>query len=93
MASRGHRGLFPKSYAKDICGRAGFWVRYRSLFRFAVSAVAWLKAPRNVDQRESSSFLWQFVGVGFDDYLDSFFAGVDFDPHGTVFKIDFVPSA
>jgi len=50
------------------------------------------QAPWNVDQRESSSLLWQFVGVGFDDYLDSFFAGVDFDPHGTVFKIDFVPS-
>jgi hypothetical protein len=37
--------------------------------------------------------LWQFVGVGFDDDLDGFFAGADFDPHGTVFKIDFVLSA
>ena len=27
------------------------------------------------------------------NYLDSFVAGVDFDPHGAVFKIDFVPSA
>jgi hypothetical protein len=51
------------------------------------------QASWNVDQRESSSLLWQFVGVGFHDYLDSFIAGVDFDPHGAVFKIDFVPSA
>ena len=51
------------------------------------------QASWNVDQRELSSLLWQFVGVGFHDYLDSFVAGVDFDPHGTVFKIDFVPSA
>jgi hypothetical protein len=51
------------------------------------------QGPWNVDQRESSSLLWQFVGVGFDDDLNSFFAGVDFDPHGAVFKIDFVPAA
>ena len=51
------------------------------------------QAPWNVDQRESSSLLWQFVGVGFDDYLDGFLAGVDFDAYGAVFKIDFVPSA
>ncbi|MGO9418543.1 hypothetical protein [Roseiarcus sp.] len=35
---------------------------------------------------------WEFVGVGFDDDLDGFVAGADFDPHGTVSKIDFVPS-
>jgi hypothetical protein len=40
------------------------------------------QASWNVDQRESSSLLWQFVGVGLHDYLDSFVAGVDFDPHG-----------
>ena len=37
----GHRGLFPKSYAKDICGLAR--VRYRSLCCLAVSAAAWLE--------------------------------------------------
>src|ERR1700677_5153080 len=51
------------------------------------------QASWNVDQRESSSLLWQFVGVGFHDYLDSFVAGVDCDPHGAIFKIDFVLSA
>ena len=81
----GHRGVFPKSYAKDICSRAR--VRYRSLCRLAVSAVAWLNRLRGM-----SSLLWEFVGVGFDDDLDGFVAGVDFDPHGTVSKIDFVPS-
>jgi len=25
------------------------------------------EAPWDVEQRESSSLLWQFVGVGFDD--------------------------
>ena len=51
------------------------------------------QGPWNVDHRKSSSLLWQFVGVGFDDDVNSFFAGVDFDPHGAVFKIDFVPAA
>ena len=51
------------------------------------------QAPWDVEQRESSSLLWQFVGVGFDDYLDGFLAGVYFDAYGAVFKIDFVSSA
>jgi hypothetical protein len=68
--------------------------RYRSLCRLAVSAVAWLNKLRGMfEQRESSSLLWQFIGVGFDDYLDGFLAGVDFDAHGAVSKIDFVSSA
>jgi hypothetical protein len=50
------------------------------------------QASWNVDQRESSSLLWQFVGVGFHDYLDSFIAGVDFDPHGAVFDRSSTPS-
>src|SRR5208283_2633019 len=45
-SSRGHRGVFPKSYAKDICSRAR--VRYRSLCRLAVSAVAWLNRLRGM---------------------------------------------
>jgi hypothetical protein len=51
------------------------------------------QAPWDVEQRESSSLLWQFIGVGFDDYLDGFLAGVDFDAHGAVSKIDFVSLA
>jgi hypothetical protein len=51
------------------------------------------QAPWDVEQRESSSLLWQFIGVGFDDYLDGLLAGVDFDEHGAVSKIDFVSSA
>jgi len=42
---RGHRGLFPKSYAKD---GPGVGVRYLSLFRFAVSAAAWLNRLRGM---------------------------------------------
>ena len=51
------------------------------------------QASWNVDERESSSLLWQFVGVGFHDDLDSFVAGVDFGPYRAIFEIDFVPSA
>jgi hypothetical protein len=61
--------------------------RYRSLFRLAISAVAWLNKLRGMfDQREAPALLWQLVGVGLDDDFDSFVAGVNFDPHGAVPK-------
>ncbi len=75
--------------------------RYRSLFRLAISAVAWLNtlrgmlisAKRRRSCGEAAALLRQIVGVRLDDDLDSFVAGVNFDPHGAVFEIDFVPSA
>jgi Patatin-like phospholipase len=87
----GHRGVFPKSYANDIYG----WVRAlpKPVSLGGLGGGLAEQAPWDVEQRESSSLLWQFIGVGFDDYLDGFLAGVDFDEHGAVSKIDFVSSA
>src|ERR1700677_2846390 len=87
----GHRGVFPKSYANDIYG----WVRAlpKPVSLGGLGGGLAEQAPWDVEQRESSSLLWQFIGVGFDDYLDGFLAGVDFDAHGAVSKIEVVPSA
>jgi hypothetical protein len=49
------------------------------------------QVARDVDQGEPTSFFWQFVGVGFDEYFDRFVAGVDFDSQRAFFEIDFVP--
>jgi len=48
------------------------------------------QVARNVDQGEPSSFFWQFVGVGFDEYFDGFVAGVNFDTQRAALEIDFV---
>jgi hypothetical protein len=50
-----------------------------------------LAVARDVDQGEPSSFFWQIVGVGFDEYFDGFVAGMDFDTQRAVLEIDFVP--
>ena len=48
------------------------------------------QVARDVDQGEPSSFFWQFVGVGFDEYFDGFVAGMNFDTQRAALEIDFV---
>ena len=48
------------------------------------------QVARDVDQGEPSSFFWQFVGVGFDEYFDGFVAGMNFDTQCAALEIDFV---
>jgi hypothetical protein len=45
---------------------------------------------RDVDQGEPSSFFWQFVRVGFDEYFGGFVAGINFDTQRGALEIDFV---
>jgi hypothetical protein len=48
------------------------------------------QVARDVDQGEPSSFFWQFVGVGFDEYFDGFIAGMNFNTQRAALEIDFV---
>jgi hypothetical protein len=48
------------------------------------------QVARDVDQGEPSSFFWQFIGVGFDEYFDRFVAGMNFDTQRAALEIDFV---
>jgi len=87
----GHREFFPKSYANGIVSGRAVLSQSVSLGGFGSGLAE--QASWNIDECELSSLLWHLVGLGFHNDLDSFVAGVDFNPYRAIFEIDFVAPA
>jgi len=48
------------------------------------------QVARDAEHSKPPSLLRQFLGVGFDEYLDGFVAGMNFDSQRAFLEIDFV---
>jgi hypothetical protein len=92
VASR--RRISPTAYIPIEIGRYGS--PKTTLLRLCTSSLRDLggslteQVARDVDQREPSSLLWQFVTVGLKEYLDSLVAGMNLNSERRALEIDFV---